>query len=77
VTDQRRQAILALIAAQVQLQMTDHALKQYVLAMDAQLAEGTIRRILQGKDHHVSKLAALAESMDCDLVIELRPRKVA
>ena len=72
---ERRQVILELIAAQVTLRMADRALKQYVVAMEGQLATNTIRRIMQGKDHRVSNLAALAESMDCDLVIEIRPRE--
>lgn len=73
-SDERREAILAVIAAQVTLRMADQALKQYVVAMEGHLSANTVRRIRAGKDCRISTLADLADSMDCDLVIELKPR---
>lgn len=71
---ERRQAILTLIAAQLQVEMADRALKQYVVALDGHLSPNTVRRILEGKDHRISTLADLADSMGCDLVIEIKRR---
>ncbi len=71
---ERRHAILVVIAAQLELRRAEKALKQYVIAMDAKMSAGTVRRIMLGHDHHISKLVDLADSMGCDVDITIRPR---
>lgn len=39
------------------------------------VSTNTVRNVLQGKDHRLSTLIALAEALECDLVIDLQPRQ--
>jgi hypothetical protein len=40
------------------------------------VSHSTVRNVLHGKDYRLSTLVALAEALDCDLVIEIQPRNM-
>jgi hypothetical protein len=41
---------------------------------NGKVSRNTVRRVFGGRDHRVSTLIALADALDCDLIIDLRPR---
>ena len=70
---ERRQAILTLIAGRLEMIRADLMLKQYGVGY-GRVSPSTAHNVLKGKDHKISTLVEIADSMDCDVVIEIRRR---
>ena len=69
----RRQAILALIAAQLELHRAAQALKQYQVGV-GRVSPSTAHNVLRGKDHRIGTLVDIADSMNCDVTITITRR---
>lgn len=70
----RRQAVLALIAAELELQRAELALKRSTIHLGGRISEGTVRNILRGRDHRVSSLVEIAEELGLEVEIHFRKR---
>ncbi len=71
--DERRHAILTLIAAQLEHRRAEKAIKLYCL-MSEDVAPSTVARVFAGKDHRITTLVDIADLMDADLEIRIVPR---
>lgn len=67
---------LARIAATVEAQLQARQWKRTAFA-HGKLHPNTVRNVLNGKDHRLSTLIALAEALECDLEINILPRTQA
>lgn len=68
--DDRRQAILELIAAQLEIHRADRALKQCV----TRVSIPTAYRVLHRQDHKISTLIDVADALGCDVQITITKR---
>jgi transcriptional regulator with XRE-family HTH domain len=75
VDDLRREALALLVASALDDAMARAAISQAQLALRARVGRATIGRGLKGT--HVmdfDTLTRCAEALDCDVVVQLRPR---
>lgn len=71
---ERQQAILELIAAQLEDARAALGLKRYAMAY-GRMSRNTLHTLMAGKgDPHLSKLIEAADGVNCDVVIEIRRR---
>ena len=68
--DDRAQAVLALIAAQLELSIAQQALKRAAIAKCRQ----TARNVLRGRDHRISTLVEVADGAGLDVSIVFTKR---
>lgn len=71
---ERRQAILTVIASQLELKRAELALQRSKIHVGARISEGTVRNIFRGKDHRISSLVDVADEMGLDLEIRFITR---
>lgn len=67
---ERRQAILALIAAQLEIHKAGRLLKQCA----TQVSVPTVYRVLHAGDHKISTLVDIADALECDVTITITKR---
>ncbi len=63
--DQRQRALLLVIAARLELEIAEQALKRAGVMQNG----NTLRRILAGKDCYASHLLEAVEGVNCEIVI--------
>lgn len=66
-----QEAVLESIAAQVELAMSKHAVRQahIYLKSRGRVSQGTIHRILHARDHRISSLCELARTLNAKVTI--------
>lgn len=73
--DERRQAILALVGAQLADEAAAQAIKRSYIAY-GRVSFPTVAKVLQGRNCKVSSLFAVADALECDVEITIRKRSV-
>lgn len=71
--DERRRALLTVIAAKLELEIADQHLKRSAVMRNA----NTLRRILSGRDCRLSRLMEAAEGANCEIEIIIRRKTAA
>lgn len=66
----RQRAILEIIKARLTELQAELALKQYQVGA-GKVSPSTAHNVLNGKDHRITTLVEIADSMDCDVKIEI------
>jgi transcriptional regulator with XRE-family HTH domain len=61
------------LAARVEALLNARRWKRSAFA-HGKVSANTVRRILHGKNARLSTLIALADALDCDLIIDIKPR---
>lgn len=65
--------LLTLIASQLEQRRAECGIKRAYLALGV-VSMPTALHVLQGKDHKVSTLVKIADSLECDVEITIRKR---
>lgn len=69
--EERLDALLAKIAAQLEMAIADQALKRYTL-MNDRVAPDSVRRVLKGKNHTIETLVDVCDLVGCELSITIK-----
>lgn len=72
-SDERRQAILTIIGAQLELEAAEQQIKRSYIAY-GRLSFPTVAKVLRGQNCKISSLIAVADSLNMDVEITLRKR---
>lgn len=65
----RRQLLLTMIAAQLELARAEQCLQKSKIALDKPVSEGTVRNILRARDHRIGSLVDVADAMNLEVEI--------
>lgn len=68
-----RSAVLALIAAKLELARADQAIKKSCVGY-GRISAPTVAKVLAGKNHKLSTLIEVADALDCDVEILIHRR---
>lgn len=71
--DERRQAILALIAAEVVDAAAEQQIKRSYIAQ-GRVSFPAVVKVLRGRNYTIKTLIEIADSMDCDLEVHIQKR---
>lgn len=71
---ERHQAILALIAAELEQRRAELAICRSKIHIGGCISEGTVRNIFRGRDHRISSLVDMAHEMGLELEIRFSKR---
>jgi DNA-binding Xre family transcriptional regulator len=67
--------LMARLVGRVEGMLRDRRWKKSSFA-HGKVSANTVRRILHGKNARLSTLIALADALDCELVVDLQPRHI-
>lgn len=71
--NERRQAILTLIAAQVTDEAARQLIKRSYIAY-GHVSQPAVIKVLKGRNYTIKTLLEIADSLDCDVEIALKKR---